>query len=476
MKVKMSDYLIQIKPISKKLVKRLEKEYAYVSLLGTDVSGKQYLVRRTGVEINNIPFFERGFVVRLYNGKNYSEYSFNELNEDNFEEVIENINKVSKETPALIESKGNLLIETGIINEESDVSIFNSELEIHPEDLGHQKIIENIKQIHDIGLKISDELIDLRVRYEYNNVSKIFISSKKDLAQSYLFSTGAIIPIASREGKTKYTFATCSGLVGAELMDTLKNSIERAVSNCIDLLGANKMIPGEYDIICDPDMTGLIAHEAFGHGVEMDMFVKNRAKAKEYMGKKVASDILVMHDGAKSAQEVSSFLFDDEGTIGTDTIIIKNGILENGISDNISALRLGINPTGNGKRESFERKAYTRMTNTFFANGIDNIEDMIGSIDHGFLLEGFQSGMEDPKNWGIQCVSMMGKEIRDGRLTGKVYAPIYLTGYVPTLLESISMISDGLVLKGSGYCGKGHKELVKTSTGGSYIKCRGRLS
>lgn len=84
--------------------------------------------------------------------------------------------------------------------------------------------------------------------------------------------------------------------------------------------------------------------------------------------------------------------------------------------------------------------------------------------------------MEDPKNWGIQCVASKAREIKDGKLTGKIFSPVYLTGYVPDLLTSISKISKGLKLSGSGYCGKGWKEWVKTSTGGSYIKAKGRLS
>jgi TldD protein len=115
------------------------------------------------------------------------------------------------------------------------------------------------------------------------------------------------------------------------------------------------------------------------------------------------------------------------------------------------------------------------MTNTFFAAGDDKLEDMISSVSKGYLLEGFFSGMEDPKNWGIQCILAKGREIVDGKLTGKVVSPVMLTGYVPDLLKSISMISDGLELSGSGACGKGYKEWAKTSTGGSYIKAVGRL-
>jgi TldD protein len=166
---------------------------------------------------------------------------------------------------------------------------------------------------------------------------------------------------------------------------------------------------------------------------------------------------------------------DDEGTIGTDTLVIKEGILKSGISDLLSALKLGTTPTGNGKRESFERKAYSRMTNTFFEGGKDKVEDMIASIKHGYLLQGMYSGMEDPKDWGIQCILLSGREIVDGRFTGKMISPVFMTGFVPDLLKSISMVSEKVELEGAGFCGKGYKEFVKTSNGGPYIKARVRL-
>ena len=100
---------------------------------------------------------------------------------------------------------------------------------------------------------------------------------------------------------------------------------------------------------------------------------------------------------------------------------------------------------------------------------------MIASIEHGYLLESVQSGMEDPKHWGIQCMVGLGREIKDGKLTGKVVSPVTLTGYVPDLLKSISMVSGKEELFGSGMCGKGHKEWVKVSDGGPYLKCKVRL-
>lgn len=115
------------------------------------------------------------------------------------------------------------------------------------------------------------------------------------------------------------------------------------------------------------------------------------------------------------------------------------------------------------------------MTNTFFTGGNDRLEDMIASIKHGYLLEGVMSGMEDPKNWGIQCMLVQGKEILDGKLTGKIVSPVIMTGYVPDVLHAIDMVSEEVKIDGSGICGKGYKEHVKTADGGPYIKTKGRL-
>ena len=110
------------------------------------------------------------------------------------------------------------------------------------------------------------------------------------------------------------------------------------------------------------------------------------------------------------------------------------------------------------------------------ARGKDKLEDMIASVRRGWLLDHLNSGMEDPKNWGIQCMISRGREIVDGKLSGKVVGPILLSGYVPDILQSISMVSDTkLETAGGGYCGKGYKEFVKTSIGGTYLKAKARL-
>ena len=116
------------------------------------------------------------------------------------------------------------------------------------------------------------------------------------------------------------------------------------------------------------------------------------------------------------------------------------------------------------------------MTNTFFEAGTSTLEEMIKSVDYGYYIGITNNGMEDPKNWGIQCTALYGKEIKNGVFTGKTISPVVMSGYVIDLLKSISMISkENFIVNGSGSCGKGYKEWVRVSDGGSSIKAEVKI-
>lgn len=471
MKIEISNYLNRVKPIMKNLLDELLKEFDYASILGTDSNGKDYSVSKNSINVSDGSFNERGFVVRVYNGINYSEYAFNKIDEKEIPNLVDRIKSSAK----VVKLKDISPREYEILIEEKMSFSKNAEIEIDPKELGDEKIVSELVKIKDIGLAYKDEVIECKAMYKYLKVNKIFLSPNKDLEQGFMWGNGMSMCIAVNENGNKMGRRATSGAKGAELLDAMKEDVLVAAKESVELLSAGRIEPGEYDVICTPDITGLITHEAFGHGVEMDMFVKDRAKAKHYIGEYVASKIVTMHDGANALSESGSFFFDDEGTIAGDTIVIKDGILMSGINDGLTALALNKKPTGNGRRQSFDRKAYTRMTNTFIESGTSKVEDMIASIKYGFLIDGCESGMEDPKNWGIQCMITIAKEIKDGKFTGKFFSPIIMTGYVPDLLKSISMVSDGFGISGAGYCGKGYKEWVKVSDGGPFIKCKARL-
>jgi len=474
MKVTPSVFLEKTKPVLKQLLQQLLEKYAYASILATDSTAKSYSVSRRNVRISQDGMLTtRGFVVKVSDGSHYAEYSFNQVSAEAIPHILAGVERALSVAAALPESAGANTYALPV--EKPTVFVGATEYQIDPVEMGDDAILSHLRRVMERGLAVSEQLIDCHVACNYQKYSKIFLSGEKDLEQHVMWMSGMMAALASRGEEIKDYHKGYSNLGGAEVLQKMEEDVEECARVAVELLESQPMIPGEYECICDPGVTGMIVHEAFGHGVEMDMFVKKRALAEEYVGKYVASPLVTMRDGASSAREVATYFFDDEGTMAHDTIVIDKGILKQGISDLQSAMILGTEPTGNGRRESYKRKAYTRMTNTFFEGGNSTKEEMIASINYGFLLENASSGMEDPKNWGIQCMVNIAREIKDGQLTGRIFSPIVLTGYVPDLLKSISMMSDTVELGGGGFCGKGYKEWVKVSDGGPYIKARIRL-
>ncbi len=231
MKVKMSAYLQSIKPLAKRLVDQLKKDYAYVSLLGADSTGKSYGVKRTGVTLNDSMWAERGFVVRVFNGKNYSEHSFNELTEDNIGQVEEKIRATAEMMNELMTAEGFDITEYKLLEETVIKDSFLSEVEVAQNDLSHEEILDRLRGLMELTLKESDELVDVRVMLEEVQVSKMFLSEAKDLEQSYVWTNAYVVPIGVREGNMKYTHTVVSGLKGLELLDELSDECAASVEH-----------------------------------------------------------------------------------------------------------------------------------------------------------------------------------------------------------------------------------------------------
>ncbi|MCF0114595.1 MAG: TldD/PmbA family protein [Erysipelotrichaceae bacterium] len=474
MKSEFSKFLDSQEASCKTLVQQLRQKYDYASILANDVTGKSFSVSCRDKHIGDQMYTQRGFVVRVYKEGIYSEYSFNVM--EAIPVLVQKIDESFEQQKALLKTLGVEAYPTPLIEEKENEFLVETEVKVPVDKCDPEMIMDKLEATKNKVLALSELVIECMVRFSYCHTSKLFISDKKCLKNSYVYSEGMVGALVSRDGNTQMGHKSYSGLMGLEVLDQIDSEVEECVKEGLELLDAPRIEhPGMYDVVVTEDVAGLIAHEAFGHGVEMDMFVKGRALAQQYINKPVASELTDMYDGAKSCLQTSSYAFDDEGVEGSDTQIIDKGILVSGINDTLSALRLGVKPTGNGKRQSFDHKAYTRMTNTFFGKGTSTLEEMIASIDYGFLLEGAHSGMEDPKNWGIQCMAAKGREIKEGKLTGKVYSPIILTGYVPDLLKSISMVGSEVKTYGTGSCGKGWKEWVKVSDGGPCFKAKARL-
>ena len=472
MQVRPSAYLASMKPLYRRLLDALCSRYSYASVLAADVDARDYSVSRAGISVSeNNRFGKRGYVVRVYTGSGYAEYSGNELSEEKIPEILAALGR------SIAGADGSFTrLQTAVSADEPLQFVKSTEYAVDPHELGDEAILDRLSAVRRAAFEKKADLIDCSCRMSFQCYHKLFLSPHRDLEQNVLWTAASLSVTARRGEEVKDAYESVSLLGGAELLDALPARLDPAIATLEDVLRSEPLTPGTYECVCTPEVTGMIVHEAFGHGVEMDMFVKDRALAASYVGKPVASSLITMHDGAAAGYEdVATYFFDDEGNTAQDTLIIDRGILVGGICDEVSAARLGTRPTGNGRREAIDHKAYTRMTNTYFLEGNDTVEDMIASVKDGLLLEKPTSGMEDPKNWGIQCMVSFAREIKDGKLTGRIFSPIVLSGYVPDLLKSISMISGTVEHAGGGFCGKGWKEWVKVSDGGPWIKAAIRL-
>ena len=462
----LSNFLKERIEIAKSIVDELSKEYEYVSIFGKHAKGKRIVLNSKVTSIGesaSLMETEAGFVIKVFNDSHYSEYSLDDIKDfdkDSFKQAI------------ILEDLKQDYVKVDVIKDEKINKSF-TRVDEYPLDEG--EILERLAKFKTYFENYDKRIVNVFCGVINREVSSIFVSKNKVLDQYYVWNNVLTSLLSVDERGMKDLFKSTNDVSAKVALDQMEAKLEEIAKLSIQLLDATPIEAGVYDVICDPTISGLIAHEAFGHGVEMDMFVKNRAKAKDYINKQVASELVGMKDGAASALSAASYFFDDDGILAQDTTIIKNGILCNGISDILTASVLNKEPSGNSRRESTRRKAYTRMTNTFFTAGKDKVEDMFKSIKHGYYLCDTNNGMEDPKNWQIQCTAQYGLEIKDGEFTGKIVSPVVISGYVPDVLKSISMVSDEVVITGAGMCGKGHKEWVHVSDGGPYLKAKVKL-
>ena len=465
----LSEFLKSRMKDAKALCMELRKTFKYVSVLGTDVRVQSVMANRMSTSIQDEGLgSECGFVVKMKNDNAFFEYSLDDILGDKEElakKIISSL-KIDKE----LEEK---MIQTGDISDEPLEKSFIRESDLDSYSVSDK--LEFVTKLKDLMLTKSENILNAVAVIQTLNVSKIFVTEHRTLDQNYTWVNGNLVLVYRENDQVVQCREGAWDITVKKTMEELPKKIDKLLDKAHHLAFAKPIEPGMYDIITDPSITGLIAHEAFGHGVEMDQFVKDRALAKQYVGKYVASPIVNMRDGAASVVSTASYFFDDDGVLAQDTLIIKDGILVSGISDMASALQLGTKPTGNGRREAFSHKAYTRMTNTFFLPGKDKLSDMIKSVKHGYYICETNNGMEDPKNWAIQCVAEYGIEIVDGKLTDNWVSPVVMSGYVPDLLKSITMVSDGLEIEGAGACGKGYKEWVRVTDGGPSLKAKVKL-
>lgn len=248
--------------------------------------------------------------------------------------------------------------------------------------------------------------------------------------------------LAARDGFEFYT---------QERLDRL---LDRAVKRTLVLFDAVTLTPGEMPVVLAPGSSGLLLHEAIGHGMEADFNRKKTSIFADKIGKLVAKPFVNIVDDGTLEHARGSINVDDEGNVAGKTMLVENGKLATYLHDAISAKHYGVSPTGNGRRESFRFAPIPRMRTTYMHSGPHHPEEIVRSVKKGIYCEHFGNGAVQIGAGDFTFYVKNGRLIEDGKLTRPI-KDVNLIGNGPKILEKIDMVGDDLKIDEGGWtCGK----------------------
>lgn len=334
------------------------------------------------------------------------------------------------------------------------------------------------------------DLTYVTARQSFAQEDSLFLDRETQMSQT-LYRVALSITTMSGPDRT---FLRVGGLGGLETIELGEKDLVSLIDDLKALKNAGRLNPGKYRVLFGPILTGVLAHEAFGHSQEGDTCARGRSKAwdlfqsGEIVGNSHATILnnpAIFENGTENFAAWGSYFFDEEGWLAQEQVLLDQGKLLSPMTNLTSAIRLGIPRTANGKRESWANGVYTRQTNTYFSAGDKTLDELMDQLDNGFVALHPAGGMEDPKGMGIQVGISYLYEVKEGKLTGRVFrgpagGEIQMTGYTPDVLNSI-LAKSKIEFNSKqadrskhpqndvGGCGKYHKEFVFAGCGGPYV-------
>jgi TldD protein len=247
-------------------------------------------------------------------------------------------------------------------------------------------------------------------------------------------------------GRSDYSYF----LESDRALDYAREAVRQAQVN----LQATAAPAGNMTVVLGPGWPGILLHEAIGHGLEGDFNRKGTSAFSGRVGERVASELCTVVDDGTLTDRRGSLSIDDEGTPTENTILIEKGILKGYMQDKLNARLMGVNLTGNGRRESYAHLPMPRMTNTYMLPGESDPEEIIRSVKKGLYARNFGGGQVDITSGKFVFSASEAYLIENGQITRPVKGAT-LIGNGPDVLTKVSMVGNNMQLdSGVGTCGK----------------------
>ncbi|MEC7526197.1 MAG: metalloprotease TldD [Myxococcota bacterium] len=262
--------------------------------------------------------------------------------------------------------------------------------------------------------------------------------------------------IVEDDGKRQSGSSGGGGRVGWGYFDgkSPETHAKEAVRQALSMLDAREAPAGELEVVLAPGDSGILLHEAVGHGLEADFNRKKTSNYTDQVGERVASELCTVVDDATLSSSRGSINVDDEGQRPEKAVLIEDGILRGYMQDRHSSEFFGTTPTGNGRRESFKSHPMPRMTNTLLLAGPHDPEEIVRSVKKGVYASKFGGGQVDISNGDFVFNLTEGYLIEDGKITAPLKG-VNLIGNGPDVMRKVTMLGSDMELSdGIWTCGK----------------------
>jgi TldD protein len=264
----------------------------------------------------------------------------------------------------------------------------------------------------------------------------------------------AVQVVAGDDGGLTMGYESAGGTEGLEFLDDGVPSLlaGKAAGRAVRALHAAKLPGGRMPVVLSSEAGGTMVHEAVGHGLEADLARRGMSVYKEKLGERIGSPLVSIADDATVPGKRGSYGIDDEGTPGQRTLLVDGGILKGFLHDRLSAMKDGVAPTGNGRRESYRHKPIPRMTNTLILHGDTPPGEILSAADRGLQVVKMGGGQVNTVTGDFMFEVAEGYRIEGGK-RGEPVRGATITGNGPEVLSMIDRVGSDLGF-GIGTCGK----------------------
>jgi TldD protein len=328
-------------------------------------------------------------------------------------------------------------------------------VEKHPKGISIEEKASMVKRANDVARRFDPHVRQVKVLYRDVNQFISIANSEGVLIEGERVGTVFSIQVVSAEGDIVQTgYEPVGGTMGFELFDLEppEKVAEVAVKRSLLMLSARKAPMGRMAVVLSSEAGGTMIHEAIGHGLEADLAQQGLSVYSKKIGEKVASSLITVVDDPTLQQKRGSYSFDDEGVTSRKTVLVEEGVLRGYLYDRLTALKDGVQSTGNGRKESYQHKPIPRMSNTLILPGKMKPEEIIHSVEKGLFVKKMGGGQVNTVNGDFVFEVSEGYLIEKGKVGEPVRGAI-LTGNGPQILKEIDMVGEELGF-GIGTCGK----------------------